>query len=124
MIDDKKSKTVDTLIKLAKTSKLNNEQKNRIVEILDNMDILTETQRERFIMYYGLNTNGLNFRKLIKIAKIYDCSTTAVRLSIVTVKQKLVRLDEEFKIIEDVVKECTEKTIKESSIEQREKFGN
>lgn len=109
MIDDKKSKTVDTLIKLAKTSKLNNEQKNRIVEILDNMDIITETQRERFIMYYGLNTNGLNFRKLIKIAKIYDCSTTAVRLSIVTVKQKLVRLDEEFKIIEDVVKECTKK---------------
>ena len=112
MIDDKKSKTIDKLIKLAKTSKLNNEQKNRIVEILDNMDIITETQRERFIMYYGLNTNGLNFRKLIKIAKIYDCSTTAVRLSIVTVKQKLVRLDEEFKVIEDVVKECTEKTIK------------
>lgn len=112
MIDDKKSKTIDKLIKLAKTSKLNNEQKNRIVEILDNMDIITETQRERFIMYYGLNTNGLNFRKLIKIAKIYDCSTTAVRLSIVTVKQKLVRLDEEFKVIEDVVKECTENTIK------------
>lgn len=108
MISDDRSKTVNTLIELAKTSKLNDEQKNKIVEILDNMDILTETQRERFIMYYGLNTNGLDFRKLIKIAKIYNCSTSAVRLSVVTVKQKLVRLGEEFKIIEDVVKECTE----------------
>ena len=108
MDKDEKSEIVKTLVELAENSKLNNEQKDRIVEILDNMDILTETQRERFIMYYGLNTNGLDFRTLEKIAKIYKCSTSAVRLSVVTVKQKLVRLDEEFKIIEDIVKECTE----------------
>ena len=108
MDKDEKSEIVKTLVELAENSKLNNEQNDRIVEILDNMDILTETQRERFIMYYALNTNGLDFRTLEKIAKIYKCSTSAVRLSVVTVKQKLVRLDEEFKIIEDIVKECTE----------------
>ncbi|MBP3596892.1 MAG: hypothetical protein J6J60_05800 [Clostridia bacterium] len=105
---DEKSEIVSTLIKLAENSKLNNEQKDRIVEILDNMDIITETQRERFIMYYGLNTNGLDFRTLDKIARIYECSTSAVRFSVVTVKQKLVRLEDEFKIIIDIVKECTE----------------
>ena len=108
MNKDEKSEIVGTLVKLAENSKLNNEQKDRIVEILDNMDILTDTQRERFIMYYGLNTNGLDFRTLEKIAKIYKCSTSAVRLSVVTVKQKLVRLEEEFKIIAEIVKECTE----------------
>lgn len=107
MIDDEKIKTVNTLIKLAKTSKLNNEQKDRIVKILDNTDILTETQRERFIMYYGLNTNGLDFRNLEKIAKIYKCSISAVRLSIVTAKNKISKLEDEFKIIEEVVDECT-----------------
>lgn len=103
-----KNKIIETLIKLAKTSKLNNEQKKKIVKVLDNMDIITETQRERFIMYYGLNTNGLDFSNLAKIARIYNCTTSAIRLSVVTVRNKLVRLDEEFKIIEDVVKECTE----------------
>ena len=106
MENDEKSEIVSKLINLAETSKLNNEQKDKIVKLLDNTDILTETQRERFIMYYGLNTNGLDFRTLEKISKIYKCSTTAIRLSIVTVKQKLVRLDEEFKIIEEVVNEC------------------
>lgn len=103
-----KNKIIETLIKLAKTSKLNDEQKKKIVEVLDNMDIITETQRERFIMYYGLNTNGLDFSNLARIARIYNCTTSAIRLSVVTVKNKLVRLDEEFKIIVDVVKECTE----------------
>lgn len=115
MIDDKKSKTINTLIKLAQTSKLNNEQKDRIAEIIDNMDILTEIQKDRFIMYYGLNTNGIDFRTYIKIAKIYRCSVSAVRLSVVTVKQKLVRLEEEFKIIEDIVKECIEKQQNQTS---------
>lgn len=106
MNKDEKSSIVDTLIELAKNSKLNDNQKNKIVEILDNMDILTETQRERFIMYYGLNTNGLDFRNMAKIAKIYKCSVSAVRLSLVTVRNKIVRLDEEFRIIEEVVNEC------------------
>ena len=109
MIDDEKSKTINTLTKLALTSKLNDEQKDKIAEIVDNMDILTEIQKDRFIMYYGLNTNGIDFRTYTKIANIYKCSVSAVRLSVVTVKQKLVRLEEEFKIIEDIVKECSEK---------------
>lgn len=109
MNSDEKSLTIDTLLELAKKSKLNNNQKNKIVQIVENMDNVTETQRERFIMYYGLNTNGLDFKNMKKIAKIYKCTISAIRISIVSVRNKLVRLNEGFEVIEQVLNECKDR---------------
>lgn len=101
-----KSSVVNELLELAKKSKLNSEQKKRIVKIVENLEDATETQKERFIIYYGFNDNGVNLRNLTKIAKSYGCTPSAVRLSVVTLKNKLSRLNEEFEIIEQVVTEC------------------
>lgn len=106
MISDEKSKIVNTLIYLAKTSKLSCEQKKKIVEILDNMDIITDTQRERFIMYYGLGVYSKERKTLIKIAKIYGVTVNAVRYSITNVKNKLTRLEDEFEVLRQIVIEC------------------
>lgn len=106
MISDEKSKIVNSLIKLAKTSKLDIEQKKKIVEILDNMEIITETQRERFIMYYGLGVYSKERKTLIKIATIYGVTVNAVRYSITNVKNKLTRLENEFEVLEQIVNEC------------------
>ena len=106
MISDEKSKIVNTLIKLAKSSKLDSEQKKKIVEILDNMDIITETQRERFIMYYGLGEYSKERKNLVKIAEIYGVTANAIRYSVTNVKNKLTRLENEFEVLEQIVCEC------------------
>lgn len=101
-----KSSVVDELLELAKKTKLNSTQKKRILNIVENLDNATETQKERFIIYYGFNDNGMNFRNLTKIAKVYGCTPSAVRTSVVSVRNKLIRLKENFEILEEVVKEC------------------
>ena len=97
-----KSIIIDKFIELAKKSKLNSEQK----KIIENLNETTETQKERFILYYGLNEFGPDVKNLNKIAKIYGCTASAVRGSVISVKNKLSKLNEEFKVIEQVVTEC------------------
>lgn len=101
-----KSIIIDKFIELAKKSKLNCEQKKRIVHIIENLNETTETQKERFILYYGLNEFGPDAKNLNIIAKIYGCTASAVRGSVISVKNKLSKLNEEFKVIEQVVTEC------------------
>lgn len=101
-----KSIIIDKFIELAKKSKLNSEQKKRIVQLIENLNETTETQKERFILYYGLNEYGPDAKNLNKIAKIYGCTASAVRGSVISVKNKLSKLNEEFKVIEQVVTEC------------------
>lgn len=106
MKSEEKSLIIDSLIELAKKSKLNNNQKKRILNLVESLGIATELQKERFILYYGFNTNGKDFRNLNKIAKSYGCTANAVRSSVVSLRNKLSRLKEEFEIIEQVVNEC------------------
>lgn len=103
---EEKSLIVDSLIELAKKSKLNSNQKKRILDMIESLDNATEIQKERFILYYGFNTNGRDFRNLTKIAKSYGCTVNAVRASVVSLRNKLSKLKKEFKIIEQVVNEC------------------
>lgn len=49
---------------------------------------------------------GPDVKNLNKIAKIYGCTASAVRGSVISVKNKLSKLNEEFKVIEQVVTEC------------------
>ena len=41
-----------------------------------------------------------------ELFKIYGCTASAVRGSVISVKNKLSKLNEEFKVIEQVVTEC------------------
>lgn len=103
MNDKDKSSIIASLLELTKESKLNNNQKKKIINIVENMNFATETQKERFMMYYGLSENGIKSRNFTEIAKMYGCTVSAVRFSVVTVKNKLSRLNEEFEEIEKIV---------------------
>lgn len=94
---------VSSLIELIEQSKLNINQRTQIIEIIENLNIATETQKERFLMYYGLNKNGTKSKNFTEISKLYGCTPSAIRLSVVTVKNKLSRLNKEFEILEKIV---------------------
>lgn len=106
MKDIDKNSIVDSLLELARKTKLNKNQKNRFSNIVDNLENATETQKERFIMYYGLNTNGMDFTKLSKIAQIYGCTTPAIRNSIITLRNKLSNLEDDFYDLEELYRDC------------------
>lgn len=95
---------VDNLLELAKKEKLNQEQKNKIVNIIDNLENITETERERFIMYYGFDRKGC--RRLIDIAKIYGCTSSSIRGSVFSARNKLLRHAAEIEKIQSIINEC------------------
>lgn len=101
-----KSEIVNKLIRIMEKSELNSEQKKRIVKVVKNLEMATEIQKERFILFYGLDDNGSKIRTLKQIAEKYNCTTNAIRVSVVTVKNKLSRLEKNVKIIENIVQEC------------------
>lgn len=49
---EEKSLLVNKLLKLAKTSKLNNKEKVALITIVESLDNVTEIQKRRFILYY------------------------------------------------------------------------
>lgn len=53
----------------------------------------TDIQKDRFISFYGLDKNSDKGQTLGEIAEKYNCSTTAIRCSVISVKNKLSRLN-------------------------------
>lgn len=101
-----KGKIVDKLIKLMEKSLLNVNQKKVIRKIVNNLENTTEIQKDRFILFYGLDEERCETRKLREIAAKYNCTTTAIRQSVITVKNKLSRLEKNVKLIAKVIQEC------------------
>lgn len=101
-----KGKIVDKLIKLMEKSLLNANQKKVIRKIVNNLENTTEIQKDRFILFYGLDEERCETRKLREIAVKYNCTTTAIRRSVITVKNKLSRLEKDVKLIAKVIQEC------------------
>lgn len=106
MKDNNKIIIVNNLLALAKQSKLNYKQKSKILKIIKNLSIATEKQKERFIIYYGLDDNGVRISNLTAIAKLDGCTMSAVRSSVISIKNKLTRLDKEFEIFKEIIGEC------------------
>lgn len=95
---------INTLIALAKTSKLNAEQKEKIFNVVKSLKNATEFQKERFIKYYGFD--GTECKKLVDMAKMCGVSSSTIRGSVIAIEFKLARSDEAFDVIEAVVNEC------------------
>lgn len=88
MIEEDKSILIDELLELMKKSKFSNIHKEKIREIIDNEKTSTKIEKERFKMYYGLNTDKkIN---ITQIAKKYGCTYSAVRCSIINIRRKLI----------------------------------
>lgn len=98
--------TVEKLIYLMSNDKLNGTQKEKLLKAIKSMQIATEIQKERFILFYGLSKKRKNY---FEIAQKYDCSYTAVRSSILETKNKLSRVENVMDIIKEIVSECEEK---------------
>lgn len=108
MTMDEKSLIVDELLELMKNSRLNQNQKIQIMNLIDEEDRATDNEKERFALYYGLNVNGRQNMKLIQIASLYGRSISSIRNSISSMRRKLINYTDEmkFSIIENIVKEC------------------
>lgn len=102
-----KRDVVNTLIALTKKSKLNAEQNAKFLNVVRNLKNATEIQKERFIIYYGLDGTGC--KKLVDVAKMYGKTPSTIRGSAIAIELKLARSDEAFEVIESVVNEFEEK---------------
>lgn len=94
---------VKKLIHLLSNDKLNETQKMKLLKAIKSMQIATEIQKDRFILFYGLDKDRQKYKE---IAQKYDCSYTAVRSSILETKNKLSRVENLMDTIKEIVDEC------------------
>lgn len=95
----------DKLILFLEKKTLNDIQKQNLFNIIMNMENTTIMQKERFILYYGLDQKEEKVHSISKIAKLQSCSESNIRQTINKVKSKIPRLtDEEIDIIREIIK--------------------
>ena len=94
----------DNFIKILEYSKLNNEQKQLVFEIIMNINDVIQIQKERFFIYYGLDLEKERIHNFTKISKMQNCSPSAVRQGICAVKRKILNLPtKEMILLEKIV---------------------
>ena len=110
-MENEKKLIRDELLELLLKGKLNNNEKAKIIELLEQDDTSTENQIERFSLYYGLNTNDKKPLSFTQIAEIYGCSVEAIRYSVNRMKQKILKYTDtkENTIIKNIIKNCKER---------------
>ena len=111
MIEKESNLIRDELLELLLQGKLNNSEKLKIIELVEHVEKATETQIERFSLYYGLNVNGKKPLNLVQIAKIYGCTVEAIRYSVNSMKRKILKYTDsnENLLIKNIIKECKER---------------
>lgn len=86
--------------------KLNNEQKSKFLEIIMSLNKATSLQKERFILYYGLDIKQEKIHNFSKIAELQKCTYTAIRSSVRLIRSKLLMLSpKELKILLQILEE-------------------
>ena len=96
--------TVDKILKFLKLDILNDEEKQVIYEFVKNTK-KTDLQKTRFYMVYNIGPNAKEHNTYKKVASFYECSTGAVRSSVMTVVVALYHLkDDRFSILENILK--------------------
>ena len=98
----------DELLEFLLEGKLNNEQKAKIIELLEQDETATENQIERFSLYYGLNINDKEPLSLTQIAEIYGCTVEAIRYSVNSMKRKILKYTDskDNLVIKKILEEC------------------
>lgn len=103
----KKIDVMDELLYLTKKSKLNDTQRAKFLNIVENLNTATEIQRERFIIYYNLSDkNKIPSGNYTIIARAYGCTSNAIINSVRSVRNRLIRMEEGFEELEKIVEEC------------------
>ena len=95
---------VNKILKLLKLDVLNDEEKQTIYE-LARATKRTDLQKRRFYMVYNVGPNAKEHNTYKKVASFYECSTGAIRSSVITVVVALYHLpDEKFIYLENILK--------------------
>lgn len=96
----------DKFITFLEEQTLNNAQKEKIFEIIMNMENATLMQKERFILYYGLDKNKEKIHNASKISKLENCCQSNIRQAINKIKSKIPQLsDEKIELIRKLIRE-------------------
>ncbi len=94
----------DFFIKL-KNGKISNENKEILYNLVISLEKGTKLQKERFILFYNLNSENSNYN-FTSLGKQQNCSSPAIRYSIVRLRSFLVNLkDERKEIFEKLIKD-------------------
>ena len=98
----------DELLEFLLEGKLNNEQKAKIIELLEQDETATDNQIERFSLYYGLNINGKKPLSFTQIAEIYGCTVEAIRYSVNSMKRKILKYTDskDNLVMKKILEEC------------------
>ena len=73
-------------------------------EAIMNIEDATPMQKERFILYYGLDKEKIHSAS--KLAKLQHCTQSNIRQAINKIKSKIIRLpDEKIDIIREIIEE-------------------
>lgn len=96
--------TVNKILKFLKLNILNDEEKQVIYELAKSTK-KTDLQKKRFYMVYNVGPNANEHNTYKKVASFYECSTGAIRSSVITVVVALYHLpDEKFIYLENILK--------------------
>ena len=94
--------TVVSLLEILEKKEISNIDKNKIYNIVMNVNKKTDKQKDRFSRFYGIKPNQ-NRENLTSIAKSYGCTPSAVKDSIISLRIGLYRIPEDqFMILKEI----------------------
>ena len=94
--------TVNKILKFLKLDLLNDEEKQVIYEIAK-VTKKTDLQKRRFYMVYNVGPNAKEHNTYKKVASFYECSTGAIRSSVMNVVVALYHLpDDKFSVLRNI----------------------
>ena len=101
---ERKREIMDNLLLFAQKESLNEKQKKAFLKIVKELPKGTNLQKERFIMYFGLDkTKG---KKICEMSKIYNCTASAVRESVMSIRNLLMRMpNEKIEMLQKIMEE-------------------
>lgn len=96
---EERSDVVYQILVLARNNLLNEIQKQKLYNIVMNLDNRTENQKQRFLLYYNLKKNQQNTYGLTDIARLHNVTPNAIRCSVGRIRNALVNLQDERNLI-------------------------
>lgn len=100
----------EKFLKKVKKGMISAEEKNTLYLLVMQLKNRTETQKERFLLYFNLKPNESNNYKFTELGKIQGCSSNAIRYSIIRIRSALANLKHEKReIFVRLVKDCNKR---------------
>lgn len=103
---EERSDDVYQILELAKNKLLSETQKQKLYNIVMNLDNRTENQKQRFLLYYNLKQNQQNTYGLTDIARLQNVTLNAIRCSIGRIRNALVNMqDEKILVLKEILED-------------------